>query len=129
MAHDLAGTPRTGVNVQICGDAHLMNFGLYATPERHLVFDANDFDETLPGPWEWDLKRLAASMVVASRANGFSETKAIAAATAVGRAYRTGWRPTPTRGSCYIWYERMDVDEVQAGTVEPGPLARAADGA
>ncbi len=125
MAHDLAGTPRTGVDVQICGDAHLMNFGLYATPERHLVFDVNDFDETLPGPWEWDLKRLAASMVVASRANGFSETKAIAAATAVGRAYRTGMETYANTGILHIWYERMDVDEVQAGTVEPGPLARA----
>ena len=72
MAADLAGTPRSGLQVQACGDAHLVNFGLYFSPERRLVFDINDFDETLPGPWEWDLKRLAASMVVAARANGFS---------------------------------------------------------
>ena len=67
MAADLATTPSTGVNVQACGDAHLLNFGLYASPERRLVFDVNDFDETLPGPWEWDLKRLAASVVLAAR--------------------------------------------------------------
>ena len=89
MASDLSRTATSGINVQICGDAHLMNFGMYAAPDRHLVFDVNDFDETLPGPWEWDVKRLAASMVVAARANGFRETKAVAAATAVGRAYRT----------------------------------------
>ena len=67
MAQDLASTPRTGIDVQACGDAHVANFGVFATPERHVVFDLNDFDETLPGPWEWDLKRLAASVIVASR--------------------------------------------------------------
>ena len=72
MAGDLAGTPRTGLTVQICGDAHLSNFGLFASPERRLVFDINDFDETLPGPWEWDVKRLAASLEVAGRENGYS---------------------------------------------------------
>jgi uncharacterized protein (DUF2252 family) len=124
MAHDLASTARTGINVQICGDAHLMNFGLYATPERHLVFDANDFDETLPGPWEWDLKRLAASLVVASRANGFTERKAIAAATAVGRAYRTAMATYADTGILHIWYERLDLDEM-ALTAESSPLAQA----
>ena len=72
MAHDLAGTPRSGLTVQCCGDAHLSNFGVFASPERKLVFDINDFDETLPGPWEWDVKRLAASMIIAARDNGFA---------------------------------------------------------
>src|SRR3977135_3798489 len=72
MAHDLAATPRSGIDVQCCGDAHLSNFGLFASPERELVFDLNDFDETLRGPWEWDVKRLAASMLIAARDNGFA---------------------------------------------------------
>src|SRR5262249_12951938 len=76
MAHDLAKTPVTGFRVQLCGDCHLMNFGLFATPERQLVFDINDFDESLPGPWEWDLKRLAASIVLAARDNRLSEAQA-----------------------------------------------------
>jgi hypothetical protein len=71
MAHDLAATPRSGLNVQCCGDAHLSNFGVFASPERALVFDLNDFDETLPGPWEWDVKRLAVSMLIAARDDGF----------------------------------------------------------
>jgi uncharacterized protein (DUF2252 family) len=71
MAHDLAATPRSGLTVQCCGDAHLSNFGVFASPERRLVFDLNDFDETLPGPWEWDIKRLAVSMLIAARDNGF----------------------------------------------------------
>src|SRR6478672_8828810 len=71
MASDLAATPRSGLTVQCCGDAHLSNFGVFASPERRLVFDVNDFDETLPGPWEWDVKRLAASMLIAARDNGF----------------------------------------------------------
>jgi len=114
MAHDLSTTATSGINVQICGDAHLMNFGLYAAPDRHLVFDVNDFDETLAGPWEWDLKRLAASMVVAARANGFRETKAVAAATAVGRAYRTALANYAAMYMLDLWYERTDLDEVQA---------------
>ena len=69
---DLAGTPRSGITTQLCGDAHLMNFGVFASPERRLVFDINDFDETYPGPWEWDVKRLAASFAIAGRDNGFS---------------------------------------------------------
>src|ERR1700757_955886 len=72
MAHDLAATPRSGLTAQCCGDAHLSNFGVFASPERRLVFDINDFDETLPGPWEWDVKRLAVSMLIAARDNGFS---------------------------------------------------------
>jgi uncharacterized protein (DUF2252 family) len=76
MAADLAHTPATGIRVQACGDAHLMNFGAFATPERRLIFDINDFDETLPAPWEWDVKRLATSFLIASRSNGFSEADA-----------------------------------------------------
>ena len=72
MASDLAKTPISGIKVQICGDAHVSNFGVFATPERNLVFDVNDFDETLPGPWEWDVKRLAASIMVAGRQNGYT---------------------------------------------------------
>jgi uncharacterized protein (DUF2252 family) len=87
MAADLAGTPASGLQVQLCGDAHISNFGVFATPERELVFDLNDFDETHPGPWEWDLKRLAASAVVASRENGFSEKENRGAAEIVVQAY------------------------------------------
>ena len=72
MAGDLAATPRSGLNVQCCGDAHLSNFGVFASPERRLVFDLNDFDETLPGPWEWDVKRLAVSMLIAALNNGYA---------------------------------------------------------
>ena len=75
MAHDLATAATTGIEVQACGDAHLLNFGLFATPERNLVFDVNDFDETLPGPWEWDVKRLAASVMVAGRDAGFDDSR------------------------------------------------------
>src|SRR5512143_1631853 len=72
MASDLATTPRTGIRAQLCGDAHMLNFRLLASPERYLMFDINDFDETLPGPWEWDVKRLSASLVIAGRQNGFT---------------------------------------------------------
>ncbi|MBV8159298.1 MAG: DUF2252 family protein, partial [Acidimicrobiia bacterium] len=79
MASDLAHTPTTAVKLQLCGDAHLLNFGTFATPERNLVFDVNDFDETLPGPWEWDVKRLTASLVVAGRTEGVTDADAIEA--------------------------------------------------
>ena len=88
MAADLAGTPTSGLRVQACGDAHLLNFGAYATPERRVIFDINDLDETLPGPWEWDMKRLAASFVLACRDNGFSEDGARDAALSCVRSYR-----------------------------------------
>src|SRR5258708_31241956 len=83
MASDLASTPRSGFQVQLCGDAHLSNFGVFGTPERRLVFDLNDFDETNPGPWEWDLKRLATSIVVAGRERGFSKIDRVVAVLAV----------------------------------------------
>src|ERR1019366_1103662 len=88
MACDLAKTPVSGISAQICGDAHLLNFGTYATPERRQVFDVNDFDETLTGPWEWDVKRLAASVIVAGRQNAFSAQANRQAATQCGQAYR-----------------------------------------
>ncbi len=107
MAHDLATTPATGITVQACGDAHLLNFGLFATPERNLSFGLNDFDETLPGPWEWDVKRLATSLVVAARTVGFDQALGGQAARAAVRTYReqlaryAGMRPwrCGTRGS------------------------------
>ncbi len=89
MAADLATTPTTGIEVVLCGDAHLSNFGVFATPERQLVFDVNDFDETFPGPWEWDLKRLAASAVVAGRQNGFSAKVCRRMAMTIVDTYRT----------------------------------------
>src|SRR5579859_7022459 len=88
MAQDLVATPVSGIQVQVCGDAHLNNFGIYATPERNQVFDVNDFDETLPGPWEWDVKRLAASIVVAGRQNGFSASNTRQAVLHCLRTYR-----------------------------------------
>ena len=88
MADDLAGTPVTGHRVQVCGDAHLANFGVFATPERNLIFDVNDFDETLPAPWEWDVKRLAASVAVAARNLNIDEPARTAAVTGTVRSYR-----------------------------------------
>src|SRR5260370_12128576 len=87
MAFDLASTPTTGIGVQLCGDCHLSNFGAFGTPERNLIFDVMDFDETLPGPWEWDVKRLAASFVVAGRSIGLKEIDSAEAAIAVARSY------------------------------------------
>lgn len=108
MASDLASTPTTGVRVQACGDAHLMNFGLFATPERNLVFDLNDFDETAPGPWEWDLKRLAASVVIAARDGALPEDAARAAAVRCARAYRQHLWDYATRSPLQVWYDRLD---------------------
>src|SRR6202453_5178278 len=96
MASDLATTPRSGLRAQICGDAHLSNFGVFGSPERQLVFDCNDFDETLPGPWEWDIKRLAASVVVAGRHRGHSKSVRSDAITALGQTYRESMRQMTT---------------------------------
>ena len=110
MAHDLAATPRSGLIVQCCGDAHLSNFGVFASPERALVFDVNDFDETLPGPWEWDVKRLAVSMLIAARSNGFpaKEQDQIVLDT-VGR-YRTAMAEFAGMKSLEVWYSHLDID-------------------
>ncbi|WP_381793152.1 DUF2252 domain-containing protein [Streptomyces niveus] len=113
MAGDLAGTPDTGLTAQLCGDAHLMNFRLLGSPERRLVFDINDFDETLPGPWEWDVKRLAASLVIAGRENGFSAgDRAMIVGTAV-RSYRERMRVFAGMGNLDVWYTRADMAELQ----------------
>ncbi|MFC9858149.1 MULTISPECIES: DUF2252 domain-containing protein [unclassified Streptomyces] len=113
MASDLAGTPTTGLRTQLCGDAHMLNFRLLASPERRLMFDINDFDETLPGPWEWDVKRLAASLVIAGRANGFSTKERAAIVRATVRSYREGMRSFAGVGNLAVWYAQFDVDRVQ----------------
>ncbi|MGE5292460.1 MAG: DUF2252 domain-containing protein [Micromonosporaceae bacterium] len=114
MASDLARTPVSGLTVQACGDAHLSNFGMFASPERRLIFDLNDFDETLPGPWEWDVKRLAASLEVAGRNNGFTvkERREIVVATAA--RYRTAMRTFAGMRNLDVWYARAEVDEIVA---------------
>jgi uncharacterized protein (DUF2252 family) len=114
MASDLADTPVSGLPVQACGDAHLSNFGIFGSAERRLVFDVNDFDETLPGPWEWDVKRLAASMEVAARGSGFSgkERRQIVAAT-VAR-YRQAMRDFARMCNLDVWYAHADMDELRA---------------
>jgi uncharacterized protein (DUF2252 family) len=114
MASDLAPTPRSGIEVQVCGDAHLANFGGFASPERDLVFDINDFDETLPGPWEWDLKRLAASIAIAGRARGFTDGQRRAAVRAAVREYREAMRRFAGMSDLEIWYSRLDQGELLA---------------
>ena len=112
MATDLATTPATGIRVQACGDAHVDNFGLFASPERNLVFDINDFDETIPGPWEWDVKRLCASLHVVARQRGFSRAACDGVVLAAARSYRervtqySSWRVLD------LWYERTEIKEV-----------------
>ncbi len=108
MAYDLAATPRSGLRAQGCGDCHLSNFGLFATPECNLVFDINDFDETLPAPWEWDVKRLAARFAVAARDNGHSDKKARDAAMACVRAYRKHLRNASKKSPLDLWYLHLD---------------------
>ncbi|MEU6251917.1 DUF2252 domain-containing protein [Streptomyces sp. NPDC047043] len=119
MTADLASRPHTGLTVQLCGDAHLLNFGLYASPERALLFDLNDFDETFPGPFEWDVQRLAASVAVAARENGHPEDKVRRAAAESAAAYRTTMRRLARRGELDVWYERIDAESLL-------PLARSA---
>jgi uncharacterized protein (DUF2252 family) len=112
MAADLAGTPTSGISVQACGDAHLLNFGLYASPERRLVFDVNDFDETLPGPWEWDVKRLAASIAVAGRERGFSTPERARAVRETVRTYRLSMREFARMRTLDVWYARLEAEEI-----------------
>ncbi len=113
MAQDLAATPVTGLGVQVCGDAHLSNFGVYATPERNQVFDVNDFDETLPGPWEWDIKRLAASIVVAGRTNGLSGNTNRQAVLRCVREYRERIWEYADMSYLDVWYSRLDPTSVR----------------
>jgi uncharacterized protein (DUF2252 family) len=112
MASDLAASPRTGLQVQLCGDAHLSNFGAFAAPDRRIVFSINDFDETHPGPFEWDLKRLAASFAVAGRDRGFDEKQREAVNLAVGSAYREAMSRYAGMGNLGVWYARVDVEDL-----------------
>ncbi|HEX5970179.1 MAG TPA: DUF2252 family protein, partial [Intrasporangium sp.] len=112
MAADLAGTPASGLGTQLCGDAHLANFGGYASPERRLVFDINDFDETFPGPFEWDVKRLAASFVVAGRDNGFTTKQCRKASQTAVESYRTAIRTFAGQPILTVWYAHLDIDDV-----------------
>ena len=114
MAADLAGAPRTGLEVQLCGDAHLSNFGAFAGPDRRLVFGINDFDETLPGPFEWDVKRLVASFAVAGRDRGFDAKQRQSINRAVTRSYREAIRSFGEMSNLELWYSRIDVDEIAA---------------
>ncbi|MAT04221.1 MAG: hypothetical protein CL424_04145, partial [Acidimicrobiaceae bacterium] len=114
MAADLARTPNSGLRVQACGDAHLMNFGVFGSPERRLVFDINDFDETAPGPWEWDVKRLAASFALAGRDNQQSAKQRRSIVLALAATYRTAMTDFATQRHLDVWYSRMDIDEVFA---------------
>jgi uncharacterized protein (DUF2252 family) len=115
MAADLKDTPVAGLGVQLCGDAHLSNFGVFASPERRLLFDLNDFDETLPGPFEYDVKRMAASFAIAGRNNGFSTADTRAAPLASVAAYREAMAGFAQMRTMDIWYSRLDEDELMAG--------------
>lgn len=114
MASDLAATPASGLPVQACGDAHLSNFGVFGSAERRLVFDVNDFDETLPGPWEWDVKRLAASMEVAARDNGYGDKDRREIVAATVASYREAMRAFAKANNLEVWYASADVDQLRA---------------
>ena len=111
MAADLSGTPASGLRVQLCGDAHLSNFGAFASPERNLVFDVNDFDETVPGPFEWDVKRLAASLAVAGRDNGFSAKASRGVVLAAAASYRSAMRGFAGQPFLAVWYAHLDIEQ------------------
>jgi uncharacterized protein (DUF2252 family) len=127
MAADLKGTPVAGLEVQLCGDAHLSNFGAFASPERRLLFDLNDFDETLPGPFEYDVKRMAASFTIAARNNGFSAADTREATLASVTSYRQAMASFAQMGTMEVWYAHLDEDQVmRAGRAAVGGLAQAA---
>src|SRR5579862_2465180 len=113
MAHDLASTPRAGLRAQLCGDAHLSNVGGYASPERTLVFDLNDFDETLPGPFEWDVKRLVTSFEIAGRDRDFTDAERTAAVLSAVGSYRTWMRTLAAGSNLDVWYARLDVEQIE----------------
>jgi uncharacterized protein (DUF2252 family) len=118
MASDLAGTPNSGLRAQLCGDAHMSNFGVFGSPERHLVFDANDFDETLPGPFEWDLKRLVTSLEIAGRENGFKTKQRRTMALAAASSYREAMRTFATQSNLTVWYAHLDIEK-EMETIAP----------
>jgi uncharacterized protein (DUF2252 family) len=125
MAADLAGTPSSGLRAQLCGDAHLSNFGLFASPERHLVFDINDFDETSIGPWEWDVKRLAASLEIGGRAVGFTGKERRAAVLSAVRSYRDTMRRFADMTNLEVWYAHIDIEEMLPEIKAHVPAGRA----
>src|SRR3954463_14875707 len=131
MAADLKDTPTAGLNVQLCGDAHLSNFGVFASPERTLLFDLNDFDETLPGPFEYDVKRMVASFTIAARNNGFSPDDAHDCALAAARAYREAMAQFAAMRTMEIWYAHLDDDRlmkaVRGAVAETRQAAKAAN--
>ncbi|MGE5132082.1 MAG: DUF2252 family protein, partial [Gemmatimonadota bacterium] len=124
MAADLKDTPRAGLKVQLCGDAHLSNFGLFASPERHLLFDLNDFDETLPGPFEYDVKRLAASVTIAARNNGFARADVQAVTLACVASYREAMAAFADMRTLDVWYAHLAEDDLMAAV--RGAVAEAA---
>ncbi len=131
MASDLAGTPRSGLRVQCCGDAHLSNFGVFASPERRLVFDINDFDETLPGPWEWDVKRLAVSMLIAARDNGYSTKDQDRIVLETVTQYRNAMRNFAGMTNLEVWYARLEIETLlkeRAAELKPQSVKRTEKG-
>ncbi|HEY4779329.1 MAG TPA: DUF2252 domain-containing protein [Solirubrobacterales bacterium] len=130
MAADLAATPVSGLRVQACGDAHLSNFGAFAAPDRRLVFDLNDFDESLPGPWEWDVKRLAASFAIAGRENGLKRKERATSLLTAGRSYREAMRTFASQTNLDVWYSRLDVESVlgEVEAEEPDAVKRVRKG-
>ena len=127
MSADLSHTPVAGLDVQLCGDAHLSNFGVFASPERRLLFDLNDFDETLPGPFEYDVKRMAASFTIAARNNAFSKADTAAATLASATAYREAMATFAQMPTMDIWYAHMDEDQLMAAV--RGVVTQTAKGA
>ncbi len=123
MAADLAVTPISGLRVQACGDAHLSNFGAFAAPDRRLVFDLNDFDESLPGPWEWDLKRLAASFAIAGRENGLKRKQRQTVLLTAASGYREAMRAFASQSNLEVWYARLDVEAVMGEIEAEDPKA------
>ena len=124
MAADLRSTPATGIRAQLCGDCHLLNLGGFATPERRLIFDMNDFDETLPGPWEWDVKRLAASFTMACRSNGFSKSDQRDAAQRCARSYREHMAEYADARALDVWYTALDISKIMASVGDKVARAR-----
>ena len=124
MAGDLAPTPVSGLDAQLCGDAHLSNYGAFASAERNLVFDVNDFDETLPGPWEWDVKRLAASVALAGRSNGFAHGKTADAVAASVAGYRTAMAHFAEQATLDVWYAELSVDKLEAALTKKSDRKR-----
>ncbi len=124
MAADLATTPTSGLRVQLCGDAHLSNFGLYASPERRLVFDVNDFDETLPGPFEWDVKRLAASLEIAARSQSFTDKERRSIVVGAVRYYRESMRAFAQMTNLAVWYAHLEADDLMTRLRAAAPAKR-----